>query len=593
MIENEEPDLQLPDLPLQVVDEERAREEMSKSLYKTAFLLEQKFSKRVSPDLESLSQELGVQRKALQDRFFAVAEAALQHQIQQYNELASHSRRLACGEGCEQILFLEHMVYDETPLRTSVRLSGGRHTETAKVFVLELGWKMLLRMSTDDKGPAELSGSSEQAIVASQNNYLLLCGQYSIALRLGEGTSGEAVAAILRTCPNPPDCATDFRFHSRLAEIDEAGGNKRAEAMLRSGRPDSWTYLTSHCLAHKVHNAAERTWAVSGNDEIISGLIHVALFLKQPGTTQKFRKAVTTVLENRELNVTWTPCAAHATEWRETILRLFAPPASKHANRHALVKVVSTELLNGDWTCQTLQHHCQGCCSDATDTRRKIMMFVPRVVVSLPTIVFHRSDWAGWRRAGWQAGLLESMHHVFAESFVLAFSMLPPAVPDLGLPLDSDEQLHLPPVLGEQHVQEEAADRYRQESLQYQRQALAFLQKKSWHARLIVLFQGLQPQLALMDRILSGTSMQTELQQQLLEPGDRSTFRVLQWQAQGPQDAYLSQCLQNLQNASLWGTEEAGDTEEFRTTVFITSMRGAAVVYQNISLPCAGYPSDL
>ena len=583
-----ESEVDLPEL-----ENDGAAADARSDLFQTALLVETKLTGKACVSFEELGKQMGIQRKAMQDRLYAVAEKADQHQRHMFTALVDYTRRLAAGEGCQQIAFVEHIVYDETPLKASLRLPGGRHTEISKLFVVDIGWKILIRLNPigSVSEVQRLTPENQVPIKLRSEDYLLLTAQYSLALRTGEGTSGEAVRPVLASCPVPPDAVTKFLFHTRLCESDEAGGNKRAEEMVRQSRPSTWKTLPSFCLAHKIHNAAERTWAACGHQDIIAGLIHVALFLQEAGTTKQFRLALRRVLERRDLTITFNPCPPASKKWREHLLSLFGPSPSKHANTHALAKTVCDHLLNGDWSSPTLCHHCRpGCCDDGAHTRKKLVEYVPKLLVSLPTVIWQRGDWANWRRAAWQSGLFQGMHGLWAETFKEAFASKLPAQLPHEIEAEHREEEAAEPPLGpanDEHARD--SEQFRLQRLKYQQAALAFLNEPLWHARLLILLQSLVPQMRLMDSILQGSSMATEHQRQLSgDPDDR--YRVLQWHLQVPQHRYLGDALQNLKTWPLWGLDVAGNTEALRTSVFVTSMRGPATVYQNISVPLKGYP---
>ena len=560
------------------------------ALLDTALLLENKFSVKTTPDVTELAKHLGIQRKALWKRLHCVGESADQHQRHQYTALADHIHRLAMGDGCTAVCFLEHSLYDETPLKASLRLpsSGGKHTEIAKLFVIEIAWSMLIRRHRP--GLAKIPKVIGQPLLANSDDYLCLRSQYSLQIRVGEGTSGEAVRPILASCPEPPPVATSFAFHTRLTDTDEAGGNKRAEAMLMKTRPSSWTSVQSYCVAHKIHLAAERTWSLKEHEQVISGLLQVALFFQQTGTTKAFRDAMKTVLETRELQTSFTAALPETTTRREHLVKLFAPSPRKHPRRHALVQVMSSTLLNGDWTSNTLVHHCTpNCCLSPRHTRRKVVKYVLKTLVALPSVVWQRGDWAGWRAAAMQCGLLQGMHGLFTSAFQLAFAKVglqpalnPHANPNDDAGLDGMFQ-------GDVGGDAATSDRYRAENLQHQRHALAFLATRHWHSHLVIMIQALAPQMSLMHAALEGTSVSTEHHQQCLG-AERRSYRVVEWHLQTHQNRYLEAALFGMKDTSAWGLQETGDTEALRSLIFASSMRGPAAVFQTITTPLCGFP---
>ena len=560
-------------------------------LLATAVLMQKRLGSQALPTLDDLAQERGIQRKSLVVQMNAIAEVFNTHHEEYANSVCKYVTDLGLSGASRQVAFLEHVLYDETPLRARVRFKGQRHVQRSKAFVLEPYWGIVVRRCQQDTSPT--SGDQRTPIRIPDSEYLFLWGKHPVCLRGAEGTSGEALLPVLQSIPPPPASATSFDHHLRIIECDEVGGNRRAEQLLAQQRPKSWKAATVLCTAHKVHAAAERTWSLQPLPGILSGLVNTSLFLRNPGCMKALQEALELQLREMPLEVLPSPASsAAAASHRAWLVQLLGPGATKQPRRHALLEVLSTKLVNGDWTHHSLQHHCPAnCCNSREETRDKLCKHMVRILVALPPHVLNRSNWRDWRKGLRLYALLESIHGLWSASFRRAFAASNTGPPlDLQLPLDDQQPhdqrqdpSHLQGRLQQQPPPQpvnplQASDEQkRAERMQHLRAAMQLLDSRDWVDTLLVMLQSLRPQQDLMSQVLWKAGGDYECQQLLqLDTTGRREWRALHLHEQHDLNEYLQTTIVNLHDNNVWQLDKVPDTEEYRSFVFTAAMRGPA-----------------
>ena len=170
------------------------------------------------------SQFQDVSRHVAMQRVHGAAAAALQCQESSVNKVLELFSDMRAAGHWEGILWMEQVIYDETPL--VVRVGFGdqeKDKQLVKLFVLERKWSMLIR-----KAATELNQQK-----GDKHRLCLLEGSYSPGVRGAANATGDTVARVLSTFPAPDLRATeDFKVRVRVAETDDAGANRRCEALL-------------------------------------------------------------------------------------------------------------------------------------------------------------------------------------------------------------------------------------------------------------------------------------------------------------------------------------------------------------------------
>ena len=330
-------------------------------------------------------------------RVHAAASGALRYQelsVEKSLELFQQMQRSGHWEG---ILWLEHVLFDETPLTVRVSFGdSGKDKQLVKLFMVERRWSMLIRKAGGDT-----------AGTVDREQLCLLEGCYSPGVRGAANTTGDTICKLLGTFPEPAShLLQNFKVKVRCVECDEACANLRAESLVLNSRAGSeWCWLFLVCLGHKIHASASKTWPLQKN--VISALVHTSKHLNGGGAMATLKKSLSElaigclqVLPPRELT-------HEAETYRRQLIDLFAPPTSEPHRRASFNLVAS--FLNGDWRLpKTLIHHCPGqhCCKGRDHAVGKIVSMFQHLLTKMRPRILNRANWASWSDAFRFYGLL-------------------------------------------------------------------------------------------------------------------------------------------------------------------------------------------
>ena len=354
----------------------------------------------------------------MQRALFGLAQSCHEAQQQTHDGTLKYVQALHMAGECTPILYVQHLKYDETPLRKNVEFPGDdASVQVAKVIVVEQQWAVLLRLSS-----AELP------------KFLRLSGSFSTAVRAAESATAESLEAVLATCPSPdPDLVKNFQHRYRLVETDRCPANLRCERLI--AQTQAWPSARSHsfCGAHGCHLIALKTWAL--DMEILSGCIQTLLVLQTPGAFHKLQEQMVKDFEDKFIVIRDFSLSTEAEQFRDKILTLFAPRAHRRKSS-ALIRTLSAMVYNGDWRKDTVSHICRGCCSSPEESKTIALKHIPKLLRALKFKMMSKSDSAMWSDSLAMLGFMSGMHKVFGPSFVKAFSAVAetPPPPPLGKP---------------------------------------------------------------------------------------------------------------------------------------------------------------
>ena len=209
----------------------------------------------------------GCVRSTARRRVQAAAEHVARSQENSLVAMLDLIATMSQGGAWLPVMYVEHCLYDETPLEVMVRFKDEEesHKQVAKSFAAEFSWHMLLedRVSTAGQG--------------GNARYFKLQGKMSPSIRAAGAATGEAISEVLLSClPASSNKAVDiFKTAVRLVEVDECPANRRAETILMEQRASTWKHFYSFCIPHKVHAIATKTFPF--HDSTIQGMIHTSL----------------------------------------------------------------------------------------------------------------------------------------------------------------------------------------------------------------------------------------------------------------------------------------------------------------------------
>ena len=407
------------------MEEAEADEEQHDTpLARAALILRGPIATRPSCSLDEISAQHNLSRSALERQLHAVAEASIQHQVSTHDSILRFVSTMHRAKALQPVAYVSHILFDETPLPATVRfqtanLETEKATERSKLFVVEHQWQMLLKWLQPTSWPDPSPVNNKHPL--SNEQFTLIVGKSSPALRAAQRTTGEGIHAVLvHTVPEPAalDC---FSHRLEIAECDEYGANSRALQLTKNDNKFNWTSTVLLCGAHKLHAAAEKTWQMASTSPIVSGLIHAALFLRTPGKLRELHHALRRIVSTWPIRVRHHErCDLQHEQHRKLCLQLFAPPPLEQPRRAALAHTIASDLLNGNWLLTgTLEHFCKGptCCQSEDDLRAKLRKFIPKLLVACRVEVFQKNNWVDWVRGLRPFGLLHALHGVLGGSF--------------------------------------------------------------------------------------------------------------------------------------------------------------------------------
>ena len=333
-------------------------------------------------------------------RILAAAEHVANQQQQKVEEVLKVVAKMRDAKAWVPVLFVEHSLYDETPLEVMVRFAGEEqcHKQVAKTFVVENSWSMLLQDLLQKPGDCGLS------------SFFRIQGRTSPCIRAAGAATGEAIHKILRSCePSSSSIAPGlFRKVVRLVEVDEGPANGRAEGILVQERGHQWSHLYSFCIPHKVHAIA--TKAFPFHEDTIRGMTHTSLHLSTAGSFFQLKQALAKLVNERLRLLVHDPCDSAATSYKELFYRFL--PSLRHPRRRAIMMTVMA-YFNGNWLLPGVLHHvCGGpsCCPDRETSKTKAISLLEMLLSCLHRGAFCKSNWVGWAETTWFFMWADGLH---------------------------------------------------------------------------------------------------------------------------------------------------------------------------------------
>ena len=181
-------------LPAAVVDRE-AEEEQKSELDDGVRYLQALSQQRMT--LRTLADVAGESKKKLITALFGASEIMEQCQEQMWRKLTAYVARYK-GLTLQPVMFVEHMLYDETEMVLRVR-SGPDSVadkERAKVYVLQTSWGMLLKLHEEALQKPSLPDICNTA-TGDRETCLFLKGSFTPTLRICDRSTGEGVRNVV------------------------------------------------------------------------------------------------------------------------------------------------------------------------------------------------------------------------------------------------------------------------------------------------------------------------------------------------------------------------------------------------------------
>ena len=492
------------------------------------------------------------------------------------------------------ICYLEHVLYDETPLQIIVQYRGDESADkqVAKTFMVEVEWALMCAVSSPPLGVGE-------QIAARGPRFFTLRGRFSPSIRAAASTDAETIFQLLATTPQPPEIVNSlFPVRIRNAETDGAGANARAETFVLDDVRKGWWPLHIGCCAHLIHSSATRTWGLPLEANTIQGVIHAGKVLTSAGNMKLLKDKVTELVTDR-IVVLVNPVDDGV---RSAVMSFFLPQAQTPRKRAVMMAIA--EFFNGAWGKQkTLQHICAGqhCCKDREETTRTAGRLLRKMVSCLLGRVFSRANWAAWAQSLEWFCFSDALHGLVTDAFQQCFKKHT----STGTSSKNDATVDaavFPELLPEEPsgaanprdpadgVDDNTA-RQRLENAISTNISLHFMVSGVWK-EVYLLRVCLHAQKTLMATVLHCTSQDWELAQQfnLLQTGARE-YRLLNLHKGDMVTVFFAEVSRLFHSITTW--VHFLETERFRSRILQAFMRSAAVVFQLMVTRLKGYPYAL
>ena len=524
-------------------------------------------------------------------RIHAAAEHTARAQQDAFEKLLAFAKDMISSKAWRPVCFVEHSLYDETPLELIVQYQGDNtgDKQLGKCFVVELEWGMVL-----EELPSPLMTSQPSGLGSSR--MFTLRGRFSPCVRAAASADGETIMEVLRSAPSPPTTIADiFPVRIRHAETDEHAANPRAEALLHQQLREGWMHLHTLCYAHKIHTAATRTWNLPSEASTVTGLIHAGKHLTAAGSMKLLKDKISELVGLR-LEVLRIAADDGV---RAAVLKYFTPPLQQ-PRRRALVLAVA-DFFNGAWGKRMrLQHVCagQGCCLNRDASLATARWLLHRLVSSLLGHVFSRANWAQWHQCLQWFCFADAIHGLITDAFQEAFNNNPaPELQATSIQLELFPDQAVAPGIAQEpmpeqdHIVEDETARLRQEKEKSRNIASHFMIPGVWK-QVYLLRVALHAQTELMATLLHSIGRDWEHSQFFNDLHARSReYRLLNLHTGSALRIFFQHLSLLFHSTITW--EHWNETEQFRSRLLRVFMRCAACVYQLVETRVRGYPFAL
>ena len=550
-----------------------------------ALHLEEVFAKHsfgMQPDGNSASGSTKAAQSTFLRRAHAAAELTTRREIAQLQAIIQYVKQHHSAGELEPIMWLQHRLYDETPLPLRVFFDDTAEVQRAKLWVVQRSAGCLLKVRRHQDRGQHVEGPED---------FLFLNIPQTSCVRATQNVVGETVKAMLDSCEPGPCSLPEARLRVRLAETDEGGNNGRAEALTLLAQPE-FCHLWGLCLAHKLHIAAKKTWALAPLDLIVTGLKSACLVFRAGGAWKSMRDAVPQLVEDELQFLDNVAVSPQAVAHKERLLTCFLP-SDKQPHRRSVILLL-TETLNHDWRAESLSHSCRGCCRDRQHACEKLSACLRRTLTALRPTMFCQDNWQEWGATLPIFAFGCAMHQWLPKLYWRAFGCH--GHPQHPLPHPDDDEAQ---ELGAGHDDEAYAAEPGLDKQAWERERLAKAQRKasaffaeSYLADIYLMQVALQPEQQLMAEALHQGSVAAELQgMQAQETLGWRCYKAQGWHEGIALQRFFNASFENVCSQAPW--ESLLDTEECWTKIFKVGLRPAATVWLLVHLRTQTMPYSL
>ena len=385
------------------------------------------------------AKETGVSPDVLQPKLWRLASAHwLNQKHQRFSVEQKASWHLAAPQ---QIAYVEHSSYDETPMKASFdeiedlldeetpEPSPGAAFGSLDDLLVTKQLSKLFRHNTSTVKMLQTKASFGMVLHVG-GEYVHLLGQTVCPLQIMERGTAEVLQACLHRNSAVSSWVTPFRWKARSVCTDKAGYNIKAEKSITQNRPQSWSNLHIHCEVHCTSTCFQKTYESLVPHEV-SGLIRCALALRQPSVLNTFRTCLKEEIRKRLVIKRGAP-PLDAVQHRQQLLDTFLTQQSRQGQVHRLLLA---KLPNGDWRNRSEVHYFVGPSDNALQDADQIAEMLETGLVycmcSSKPHLWPRHRWTGADVAVDELARIEAVHGLLSATFprmMLNFSKPAPAL---------------------------------------------------------------------------------------------------------------------------------------------------------------------
>eukprot|EP00971_Amphidinium_carterae_P349138 6490863-Amphidinium_carterae.1 len=348
-----------------------------------------------------------------------MASAQLCHQHVHRVQLEQALNTLSVG--LEKVAYAEWMSWDETPLKVGLKArasSGGKLGHTQCVGLATAGVTMLPKLGLNSNQDSRIckvlqTQQSVGMLIKCEDKYVKLIVEQACPLQVLERNSATILRSALLSLSGSSKWSNGFGFKSRVSSYDKAPYNSKASRSVSTDR-QGWCSLDLTCEVHDSARAFGSTFNTFMSSHI-SGLISVALCLREAGAFNIFRECLREEIRSRVKVIHGLP-SEHSTLHKTRLMDAFFASGSKSIPQMMLLSL----LPNGDWQAHEVEHYIEPgkpvphlstlTCMLEAGLCHALLNRRPRM--------WARHRWTGAEVATDEVSLLECVHRLMSTTFM-------------------------------------------------------------------------------------------------------------------------------------------------------------------------------
>eukprot|EP00971_Amphidinium_carterae_P228582 4533811-Amphidinium_carterae.1 len=244
--------------------------------------------------------------------------------------------------------------------------------------------------------------------------FIKIMGEVPLVLQVLESTKTVVMVKALTMNAGPFAACRQFQHTIRAACTDRAGSNIAAEKQICATRAGKWLghhlYCELHCLATVVKRSIDQLAS-----EQVSGMLHLALSLRQGVALSVFRRSLQEVLEERLVLLHGHP-PLEVVSHREQMMSIFL----SHRGTSLLHQMLPTCLPNGNWKDKTRVEYYLSLGEENISKEVLVQKFISGLTLALASHkphLFPAHRWNGADVSISDLGKLEMIHGLLTATY--------------------------------------------------------------------------------------------------------------------------------------------------------------------------------